>query len=159
MTPPDIASTATFAAVFIALAAAHGIGDHWVQNTHQAGHKGDPGWPGRRACAAHVATYTATQAVALLLTWAVLGVPLAPAGFAAALAVSAVTHYIADRRTPLRRLAALTGKAAYLEQATVVRAAGGPAVDTGPGTALFHLDQSLHLGAIFLAALAAAALS
>jgi hypothetical protein len=157
MTPTDISGAVTFAAVFIALAAAHGIGDHWMQNTHQAQHKGDPGWPGRLACAAHVASYIATQAVALLLVWAVLRLALQPSGVLAALGISAVTHYIADRRKPLRRLALLAGKAAYLDHATVVRAPGMPATDTGPGTALFHLDQSLHIGAIFLAALAATA--
>jgi hypothetical protein len=157
MTPADTSAAAAFAAVFIALAAAHGVGDHWVQSSHQALHKGDPGWPGRRACAAHVATYTATQAAALLLAWTVLGLPLRPAGAACALTISALTHYAADRRTPLRRLALLLGKAGYLRTTRVVREPAGPATDTGPGTALFHLDQSLHFAAIFLAALAATA--
>lgn len=57
---------ADFAAVFVALYAAHQVGDHWIQTQHQADCKGQPGWAGRWACLAHVATYTATAVVALL---------------------------------------------------------------------------------------------
>lgn len=75
----------TFAAVFAALYAAHSFGDHWVQTHGQACGKGAPGWPGRRACAAHVATLTGTKAVALAALWLVTGLHLHPAAGAYAL--------------------------------------------------------------------------
>jgi hypothetical protein len=46
---------------FAALFVAHQVADHWIQTQHQADTKGCPGWPGRIACAAHVASYTATH--------------------------------------------------------------------------------------------------
>jgi hypothetical protein len=53
------------AAVWAALSASHDVADHWVQIDAQAVAKGQPGSEGVKACAAHVATYTATQAAAL----------------------------------------------------------------------------------------------
>src|SRR5687767_9551376 len=112
MTDPRIAA---LAAVFGALYAAHQVADHWVQTQHQADHKGLPAWKGRLSCLAHVATYTAT-AVAALAPLAALGLPLHLGQTIAGLTVSAVTHYIADRRTPLRRMADALGKnPAWLE--------------------------------------------
>jgi hypothetical protein len=93
----------TFAATFTALYAAHQVADHWIQTDHHATEKGAAGWRGRLACMTHVATYTATGAVFLgALAWR-CGLDLPPGHLAAGLAVSAVTHYFADRRTPLRR--------------------------------------------------------
>lgn len=130
--------TATFAAVFAALYAAHAVADHWIQTQHQANHKGAPGWRGRLACARHVATYTAAALAALLaLAWR-CGLDLSPAAVSAGLAVSAVTHYIADRRAPLRWMAdRLRKDPAWLER----------------GGGLYALDQSWHVGWLFVAAL------
>ena len=115
---------ARFAAAYALLRAAADIADHWVQSDHQAGTKGQhdhndgqSSAAGRRACAAHVATYTATQAAALLAGSRLLGIRLRPRQVAAGLALSAVTHYIADRREPLRRLADATGKANFVRLA------------------------------------------
>ncbi|WP_190215983.1 hypothetical protein, partial [Kitasatospora indigofera] len=112
---------ARFAAAYALLRAAADVADHWVQTDHQARLKGQhdhndgqSSAAGRRACAAHVATYTATQAGALLLGSRVLGVRLRPGPAVAALALSAVTHYVADRREPLRRLADATGKSNFV---------------------------------------------
>jgi hypothetical protein len=132
-----------FAATGFALDRAHYMGDHWLQTDHQATHKGAPGREGQIACVKHVASYTVVGALwlgALL----VLGLPTHPAQLLAGLGVSAVTHYIADRRTPLRRVATLLGRRPYIEQVTVVRTPGGKPDDCGPGTGLFHLDQSWH---------------
>ena len=143
-------TAATFAAVFAALFVAHQVADHWVQTDHQARTKGAPGWPGRLACAAHVTTYTATALLALLALSAALGLALDPGRVAAGMALSAVTHYLADRRTPLAALAAL------------VRADGfyalgkpRPGRDDNPciGTGAYALDQSLHYLVLFAAAL------
>jgi hypothetical protein len=126
------------AAVFAALYAAHQVADHWVQTQHQANAKGLAGWRGRIACAWHVGTYTVTALVALLaLAWRT-DLALSPVAVAAGLAVSAGTHYLADRRTPLRWMADRLGKdAGWLER----------------GGGLYALDQSWHVGWLFVAAL------
>lgn len=135
-TPGDVA------AVFAALYAAHQVADHWVQTPRQSTRKGLPGWPGRIACAAHVATYTATGVVALVLLAAATGWRPTLLPLLAGLAVNAATHYIADRRTPLRWLADRAGKdAGWLEH----------------GGGLYALDQSWHVGWLFIAALLIAA--
>ncbi len=95
------ASQAAVAAVAgLALYAGHHVGDYWVQTDTQARLKGAAGWVGRRACAEHVLTYVGTQAACLWLAAAVLD-PFeggsVPATLAA-LAVSGVTHWLADRR-------------------------------------------------------------
>ncbi|GAA3244968.1 hypothetical protein [Streptomyces lavendulae] len=95
MTPPTAA--ARFAAVYALLTASHEAGDYWVQQDSDAGAKGHAGHEGRAACARHVASYTATQALALGLAGQYLGLRLTWRRAAAGLAVSAVTHYVADR--------------------------------------------------------------
>lgn len=126
----------TFAVAMAALGAGHWLGDYWVQTHGQAMRKALPGWPGRLACAAHVATYTLTLAGCLALAGWALNVPLDITHVACGLAVSAVTHYAADRRRPLRRLAAALGKAGYWDN-------GGAAL----------LDQGWHWAWLFAAAL------
>lgn len=141
---------ARFAAVYAALTASHEIADHWVQIDAQATAKGLPGREGAVACAKHVATYTATQAAALLAANHTLGLRIGWRRAALALAVSAGTHYIADRQgghwrdeqpKGLVRLAAATGHAGWLQR------------DPGAG---YLLDQSWHKGWIGIAALVAA---
>lgn len=141
---------ATFAAVFVALYVAHQIADHWVQTQYQADHKGQPGWVGRLACAAHVATYTLTAVVALTAMLLATGLRLDPWGVAVGLAVSAVSHYIADRRTPLRRIADALGAGHFYTLGTP-----RPDHDDNPslGTGAYALDQSWHIGFLFVAAL------
>lgn len=133
----------TFAAVFAALYAAHMVADHWVQTEHQAAHKGDVGadsWRGRRAALAHVATYTACAALALAAVVLVTRLDVSVARVAAGLAVSAATHYWADRRWTLRWL--------------MVRVGHGPfAALGGPLGGAYLLDQSWHIGWLFIAAL------
>ena len=146
--------TAPFAAVFVALFVAHQVADHWIQTQHQADCKGRPGWPGRIACAVHVATYTlaATVALAALALSTDLDVRLDQV--AAGLAISAVTHYIADRRTPLKRLADLVGAGRF--HALGIPRAGrddNPSLCTGS----YALDQSFHYLLLFVAALVIAA--
>jgi hypothetical protein len=126
----------------VALHAAHAVADHWVQTDQQARRKGLPGSEGRRACAAHVASYVATQALALYAANRVTGAGIRPGRAALALAVSAVAHYVADRRTPLRRFAEATGLGEFY-------ALGQPREgrDDNPslGTGAYALDQSWHL--------------
>jgi hypothetical protein len=124
--------------IFAALYAAHMVADHWVQTQHQVDHKGTPGWGGRWACAKHVITYTATAWLALQALAVVTGWRPSPWPLVAGLAVSAVTHYIADRRTPLRAMAMGLGKDPHW----LVHGGG-----------LYALDQSWHIGWLFVAAL------
>lgn len=139
-----------FAAVFVALYAAHQVADHWVQTHWQANTKGKPGWPGRAACAAHVLTYTATAMVFLAAETVALDMPLPIGRVAAGLAVSAVSHYWADRRTTLARLAAWTGHGEFWRLG-----APRPDRDDNPslGTGAYAMDQSWHIGWLFIAAL------
>ncbi|ANZ36870.1 hypothetical protein BBK82_13090 [Lentzea guizhouensis] len=143
----------TFAAVLPGLLVAHNVADHWMQTHHQALTKGQAGTAGRIACLAHVATYTAVTAVVVALLWLVLDLDVSPVGFAAGQLVSAVTHYWADRRFTLARLAALLGKTAFY-------VLGMPRAgrDDNPtlGTGAYALDQSFHWLWLFVAALVTA---
>jgi hypothetical protein len=115
----NTASAALLAASGFALYVGHHVGDYWVQTDHQALHKGDAGWFGRWACAKHVVTYTLTQALCLAAMFTAIGWPSLPM-VALALAVSAATHYAADRREHglmfalVRLLEPLAGKASFM---------------------------------------------
>lgn len=154
-------TAATFAAVFVGLYVAHEVGDHWVQTHHQACTKGGPGWAGRLACGRHVATLTLTKAVVLVPVMLVLGLQVTVPGVVLGLGVDAVSHYWADRRSTLKRLAGSIRKGEYYALGTPdhpahpVTAAGAPAATLGTGA--FHLDQSWHMAWLLVAALVIAA--
>nr|MDT0661926.1 DUF3307 domain-containing protein [Micromonospora sp. DSM 115978] len=143
-------SLAAIAAAGVTLHAAHTVADHWIQTQHQASHKGLPGWSGRRACLAHVATYTLTAVLALLALAVVTGWRPGPAGLAAGLAVSAITHYVADRRTPLRRIAEQVGAGQFY---TLGVPRAGRDDNPSLGTGAYALDQSWHIGWLWVSAL------
>ena len=135
-----------FAAVYAVLTASHEVADHWGQRDEDAGAKGDPGRAGARACLRHVTTYTAVQGAALWAANRTLSLGVRPGRAAAALAVSAVTHYYADRHgghwrdeTPrgLVRAAHRLGKGKWLRR------------DPAAG---YLLDQSWHKGWLAVAA-------
>jgi hypothetical protein len=125
-----------FAAVAVAYLAGHYAGDYWAQTQWQALTKGKDGREGRLACAAHVAVYTVVLAAFLALTAGKLGMDVTVWRAVLGLGVSAATHYAADRREPLRKLAVLLGKGEWWDS-------GGAPL----------LDQSWHLGWLFGAAL------
>ncbi|MFI0900542.1 hypothetical protein [Streptomyces sp. NPDC020983] len=146
-----MSTAARFAAVGFPLTASHEFADHWVQVDSQAVAKGQPGREGAVACAKHVATYTATQALALYAGQRTLGLRLKPGRAAAALAISAVTHYLADRQgghwqdDPPRgvvRWAAVTGHRGWLQR------------DPGAG---YLMDQAWHKAWLAIAAAVATA--
>lgn len=118
--------------VYALLHAGHTAADYWVQTGHQAVTKGGTGWEARRACAAHVATLTATQAAFLALGAFSSGERLPIRRVAAGLAVNAASHYVADRREPLRLLAE---RLAWMGKDDYYRNGGAP-----------HLDQAWHIG-------------
>lgn len=136
-------------AVFAALFVAHQVADHWVQTARQSTRKALPGRAGWAACTGHVATYTATAVVLLAPTLALL-VAAQPARVVAGLAISAVTHWVIDRRRPLLWLATRLGRAALLSLG-VTRPGRDDLV--GPGTGLYTLDQSAHYLFLLVAAL------
>ncbi|MCX4664915.1 DUF3307 domain-containing protein [Streptomyces uncialis] len=148
---------ATFAAVFIALYVAHSVGDHWVQTSHQAAHKGAAGWVGRLADARHVATLTATKSIVLAPVVWLLDLDLSVLGLLLGFGVDAVTHWWADRRTTLARLAELTGKAEFYALGTPAHPAHPVTAQRGPaahlGTGAYALDQSWHHAWLLVAAL------
>lgn len=143
----------TFATVLPSLLVAHNVADHWVQTSHQAANKGRPDGAGRWACFKHVASYTLVTVLAVGLVWTVLGLPITVAGFVAGHLVSAVTHYWADRRFTLSRLAELLGLGGFYRL-------GAPRTgkDDNPslGTGAYVLDQSWHWAWLFVAALVTA---
>jgi hypothetical protein len=139
-----MSAMAVVAAVFAALYVAHSVGDHWVQTQHQAEHKGLPGWPGRWACARHVTSYTATGVVALAMLAAVTGWRPDALPLLVGLGISAVTHYIADRRRPLQWIAERLGSGKFFHF-------GDPAACLGTGR--YALDQSWHHGWLWVSAL------
>lgn len=111
--------TGDFADIAITLYVAHHVGDYWIQRDQDAQHKGDPGWDGRLHCLSHVVTYVATQTAMLLVMEMVLRLHHSPLGSTVGLAVSGVTHYIADRREPLKRIASwIPGRARFIELGT-----------------------------------------
>jgi hypothetical protein len=151
----------TFACVFITLYAAHHVGDYWIQTHHQACTKGLPGWTGRLVCARHVATMTATKALALLITVSALQLSFSGPVFVLAMSIDAASHYWADRRTTLARLAdwvgihLINGKGDYYRLGTP-----RPGHDDNPttGTGASDLDQAWHITWLWITALLIAAL-
>ncbi|WTX00935.1 hypothetical protein OG216_46770 (plasmid) [Streptomycetaceae bacterium NBC_01309] len=137
---------ARMAATYALLRGAADIADHWVQTDAQAVTKsaqGKQASAGRAACGRHVAAYVAVQGLALLAGNRALDLGLSRRRIAAALAISGVTHYAADRREPLKRLAHATGKGNFWDLAPPL---GGA----------YALDQAWHHGAELAAAVVAA---
>lgn len=129
-----------------ALSVSHEAGDHWVQRDAEATTKGQPGREGARACAIHVATYTATQAATLAAANKMLDLRLDWRRAAAGLAISAITHYVADRQgghwrdenpRGVVKLAARTGHEGWLQR------------DPNAG---YLMDQSWHKAWLAVAA-------
>lgn len=127
-------SLGRFGGVYAALHAGHTVADYWIQTSEQAEVKGKPGRDGRGACATHVATLTATQGVFLGLACYATRERLNWRLLATGLAVNAMSHYVADRRTPLRRLADRIGMDAFYRS--------GEGLASGAA----HLDQAWHIG-------------
>ncbi|MBP5906835.1 hypothetical protein F3K40_15360 [Streptomyces sp. LBUM 1478] len=145
-------TAAVYAAAYAVLTAAHEGGDYIVQRDTDARDKGKEGHEGRAACIRHVTSYTATQGLALLAADRGLRLGLNWRRAAAGLALSAGTHYLADRCAGqwatggpgapiLVRAAHAVGKGTWLER------------DPGAGPLL---DQAWHKVCIGVAAAVAA---
>lgn len=119
------------AAAYAAMRTAAHVADHWFQTGHQAAHKADAGLAGHRAMAGHIGSYAGAQAIALVTVNQLLDMKLKPSRIAAAVAVSAATHWFIDRRWPVRKLAEVTGKKGFHDLG-------------GPLGGAYILDQSAH---------------
>ncbi len=152
----------SFAAAFVALYIAHTVGDHWVQSPGQNASKGEPGWTGRLACGRHVLGLTLTKTVVLVPVVLVLGLPMSALGLVVGLGLDAASHYWADRRTTLARLARTCGKAELYSLGTAAHPDGPATAEGEPaailGTGSYALDQSWHMLWLGVAALIIAAL-
>lgn len=144
LTPESLTTLAAFAGVWAVRWAAHDIGDLWAQTHHQALTKGAAGRAGAWSCLKHVLTYEATAAVFFAFAAVFVDFGIDPIAFAAGVVVSGVSHFVADRRSPLRRIAQAcnSGDLYQLEQGV---------------HGAFQLDRSWHKAWIFAAALVTAA--
>ena len=152
----DTTGAVAFAAVFAALLVGHSVGDHWVQTSCQAVRKGERSNAGRLACARHVGTLTATKLALCAAVVLVFHVKLTWWQAVAAILVDAGSHYWADRRFTLEKLAHRVGKGDFYDQGIDLTDAQGKA-RPHIGTGRYALDQSWHLLWLFVAALVATA--
>jgi hypothetical protein len=143
-----IDSVDVFAATFAALYTGHHVGDYWVQTDHQARTKGVRGQEGRTACLRHVGSYVATQGASLAAVVACTGLRPSWVSVGGALAVSGVTHYLADRREHglmfwvIRAVDRVAGKATF---ARLGVPRSGRDDNPSLGTGVWALDQAWHI--------------
>jgi hypothetical protein len=132
--------------VFAALYVGHIVADHWLQTSRQAMTKGLPGLRGVLACARHAAVVTLAQAVVLVsAAWATDERPGSAGSVVVGLAVNAVSHWWADRRTPLARLAERVGKGEFYDL-------GDPGA-APCGTGAYQIDQAWHIAWLWITTL------
>ncbi|BAU84723.1 hypothetical protein SLA_3821 [Streptomyces laurentii] len=129
-----------FATLFVLFYVGHLLADYAFQTDHQAAHKADRTRAGWRANLDHAAAHVATCAITLLTGMVVLGLSVSTLSAFVALAWIGGTHAFIDRRWPIRWWMERTGSADW--------AANGGAA---------HVDQTAHITALALAALALAA--
>ncbi|MFE2503252.1 DUF3307 domain-containing protein [Streptomyces rubiginosohelvolus] len=130
-----------FPTLFILLYLGHLLADYPLQTDHQAAHKADRCAAGWAANLTHATTHVATCAAALSLGTLVLDdvTVSVPAALVALLWIGS-THAFIDRRWPVQWWMNHTGQTSW--------AANGGAA---------HVDQTAHVLALILAALALAA--
>lgn len=165
----NVAQVAAAALIGFGYLIAHNVADHWVQTGWEAANKGRRDATGRAACLSHVVTYTATLTAVGVVLILVFHLPITWHGFVAGQAISAITHYWADRRFTLGNLTKLLGKHDFyrlgqprlVKATSVVRVTGEEGVslrmaelsetpDGVPwdnpslGTGAYALDQAWH---------------
>ncbi|MER7507061.1 DUF3307 domain-containing protein [Streptomyces lavendulae] len=129
-----------FASLFVLLYVAHLTADYALQTDHQAAHKMEKGRKGWAANLSHAGTHTVTTAAALAVGWAALDLTVSLPAAAAALAWITASHALIDRRWPVTMWMTKTGSTDWINR-------GGAA----------HVDQTAHVTALLIAALALAA--
>jgi hypothetical protein len=136
-----IRKQATPGDIFAALYAAHHVGDYWAQTGRQAQDKSLPGRQGRAACARHAAVMTGCKALSLAAL-SLSGRRVCWKRAVIALAADAGSHYWADRRVPLERLAHAVGATVSPGKGDYYANGGAP-----------FLDQAWHIAWLQVAAL------
>ena len=117
------ARAARYAALLALMRAGSTVGDHITQSSRDAVVKAATdaapvkyhgrtfgARAGRAACLRHSVSYTATQAAVISAGAHALGLRLPTGRVLAALAISGGSHYLFDRREPLRRVADALGR-------------------------------------------------
>jgi len=139
------ATAARYAALLGLLRAGSNIGDHITQRSRDAELKGatdaDPVQyqgdtygtrEGRLACLRHSLSYTATQGAVIAVGSRALGLRLPTGRLLAALALSGASHYVIDRREPLRRSLDALGKGDFYR------------LNSGGINGSYLMDQAVH---------------
>lgn len=129
-----------FATLFVLLYVAHLLADYPFQTDHQAKHKADGGAAGWRVNLAHAGIHLVVSGLVLLAGQVALGLDLGLLPATTALLWIAGSHAVIDRRWPVARWMRFARQAGWAQN-------GGAA----------HVDQSAHITAICIAALALAA--
>lgn len=142
--------------IAVTIWAGHRLGDFWLQTSAMAKGKGGTGWSARWYCVQHVLVLTAVKAVFLLtaLVVADVGVGVSVGRMALALAVDAVSHYVLDRREPVRKVAKALGNEGFYHMG---RPRPGHDDQEHLGTGAHALDQAAHFVFAWVAALIVAA--
>ncbi|MFE4655316.1 DUF3307 domain-containing protein [Streptomyces hydrogenans] len=128
-----------FATVFVLLYLGHLLADYPFQTDHQATHKADCGAAGWRANLTHAATHVTACGLALAAGATALDVTASLPVALAALGWIGTTHAFIDRRWPVRWWMTRMRQTSWADH-------GGAA----------HVDQTAHILALGLAALALA---
>ena len=129
-----------FASLSVLLYVSHLTADYPLQTDHQAAHKAEKSTTGWRANLTHAGTHVLTCGVALLVGVLVLDLSVSVPVAVAVLLWIGATHSVIDRRWPIRWWMTRTGSVQFFE-------CGGAA----------HVDQTAHVLALVVAALALAA--
>ncbi|MGW5677556.1 DUF3307 domain-containing protein [Streptomyces sp. NPDC003860] len=130
-----------FAELFALLYVAHLAADYPLQTDHQAAHKARCGRVGWTANLTHAGTHVIAAVVLLGVGAVVLDLSLSVPAAAVAAAWIGATHALIDRRWPVAAWMRLARQTTWADH-------GGAA----------HVDQTAHITALTLAALALAAL-
>lgn len=132
--------------IFAALYVGHTVADHWLQTDTQARTKGEPGLHGALVCAGHALIVTLFKVLTLWSLAMVTGWRPGLTRTIIVLAIVGASHWLIDRRKPLRDLAVYMGKGPFYDL--------GDSEKAPTGTGRYTLDQAAHLLVIWLAALA-----
>jgi hypothetical protein len=130
-----------FAELFVLLYVAHLVADYPLQTDHQAAHKAERSLTGWIANVSHAAVHFILCGVALVVVAVVLGEPIAFWPAVCALVWIGASHAVIDRRWLVRWWMTRTGQSEFMAHG------GAP-----------HIDQTAHILALTVAALALAAI-
>jgi hypothetical protein len=167
MSLEDIATAMTFVVVGFTMLITHNVADHWVQTDCQARDKGLVGedmTKGRLACLRHVLSYTTCTAVLTSAVWSIFSLQITWVSFLAGQMISAITHYWADRRHTLAKLAEMLPVRGFYGLGKPRKGLIDPddpskgEYNDNPtiGTGAYALDQAWHWWWIFIASLVTA---